>query len=91
MNLNGTLVGDVAIVPDAKSKASYSYDAQYCQTLDALDGSLFAFLNVGICPFCSEVDNTFFSYTGIKSNGCLFDESKKVPAFEQPVATSAAR
>ncbi len=91
LNLNGTLVGDVAIVPDAKSKASYSYDAQYCQTLDALDGSLFAFLNVGICPFCSEVDNTFFSYTGIKSNGCLFNESKKVPAFEQPVATSAAR
>ena len=91
LNLTGNLVGDLAIVPDAKSKATYSYDAQYCQSLDALDGSLVAFLDVGIGPVSGEVDTTLFSYTGIKSNGCLFSESKKSPVFEQPQATSAAR
>src|SRR5262249_48352030 len=79
LNLNGTLTGDVAIVPGADNKPTFSYDAQYCQSIDALDGSLFAFVNVGICPFCGEVDSSFFAFTGIKSSGCLFKESRKVP------------
>lgn len=87
LNLNGNLVGDVAIVPDAKNRADYSYDAQYCQTIDALDGSLVAFLDIGICPFCKELDSTLFSYQGIKSDGCVFNESKKTPVFEQTVST----
>jgi hypothetical protein len=87
MNLKGSLTGDVAIVPDAKNAPTYSYDAQYCQTLDALDGSLFAFLKIGIDPFSTEIDQDLFTIPGIKSNGCFFSESKTVPVFTKPVAT----
>ena len=84
MNLNGDLNGDIAIVADAKNKPTYSYDAKYCPTLDALDGSLFAFVNIGIGDFSTEIDHTFFSFPGIKKSGCLFNESRAVPVFAQP-------
>jgi len=86
LNLNGNLTGNIAIVPDARSKASYSYTAQYCQNLDALDGSIYAFLKVGIDPFSTEFDHTFFSFKGTQSSGCLFNESKTSPVFQQQQA-----
>ena len=87
LNLTGDFNGDVAIVPDPKNTLIYSYDAQYCQTLDTLDGSLFAFLST---PF-GEIDHTIFSFGGIKSSGCLFKESKTSPVFAQSQTIPARR
>ena len=94
LNLNGNLNGDVAIVADAKNNLTYSYDAQYCQNFDTLDGTLFAFARIGDCDFfglCAEADNTFFSFTGIKSSGCLFSESRTAPVFAQSQTLPAKR
>ena len=87
LKLNGNLTGDLAIVPDAKNGPTYSYDAQYCQTLDAFDGTLTAFLKVGIDPFSTEIDQDIFTIPAIRSNGCLFSETKTAPVFTKPVAT----
>lgn len=86
LNFNGNLNGNVAIVPNAKNQPTYSYNAQFCQNLSALDGSLVAFLTIGVDPISKEFDTTLFSFNGFQSNGCLFSESKTSPVFSQPVA-----
>jgi hypothetical protein len=89
LNLDGNLDGGVAIVPAAGNKLNYGYNLSYQQTIDTLDGDLYAFVTVGDCDFfgfCHQFDHSFFSYTGIKSSGYLFNESKTVPVFGQVMA-----
>jgi hypothetical protein len=51
-------------------------------TLDAairnLDGRLTAFARLGVCPFCTESEQTIFSWSGFERTFTLFNETASV-------------
>ncbi len=51
-------------------------------TLDAairnLDGRLAAFARLGVCPFCTESEQTIFSWSGFERNFTLFNKTASV-------------
>jgi hypothetical protein len=91
LNVDGDLQGNLAVVPDTKNGANYSYNAEYCQNIDTLGGSLEAFVTVGICPFCLEDTHNIHTFPGIKSSGCLFQESKTLPVFQPMSRTGVSK
>jgi hypothetical protein len=91
LNTDGNLNGAVSIESDSIGRAYFKYTDSYSQNLDMLDGNLYVYAWVyvpcwDIPPWCKkEYDWNIFSWTGFKSGGVVFSDSKTLSLYAQPV------
>jgi hypothetical protein len=91
LNTDGNLNGAISIEADTLSRPYFKYTDSYSQNLNMLDGNLYVYAYVyvpcwDIPPWCKkEYDWNIFSWTGFKASGVLFNDSKTLSLYAQPV------
>lgn len=93
LNTDGNLNGAISIESSRLTALSpyFKYTDSYSQNLDMLDGNLYVYAYVTVpCwhypPWCkNEWDWNIFSWTGFKTSGVLFNDSKTLDLYPQNV------
>ncbi|MCU1264526.1 MAG: hypothetical protein JWM21_844 [Acidobacteria bacterium] len=75
LNTEGNLAGDVSIDSD-NTGLYYKWNDSYCQSLDMLSGKLSAYVFVDYLIGEHKWNWDIFAWTGFRTNGCAFNDSK---------------
>lgn len=71
LNTDGHLKGAISI-----EGSNYKWSDSYCQSLDMLSGKITIFITFNYILDSYTKDFDLFTFSGLKKNGCLFNDSK---------------